>query len=340
MSDVRFYDFNFNLIHILPSTSNLNGYSSVNVTQEFNNSGSFDLVFSDDELKRKIEEHKCNLFVVWKGFQGFLTSYTWKDDSCRALGMHLNGLLHRAVIPSLYQVVTVKDDEGKETQEKQAITDTLDNHITTALSNISWLEYASDSNYADKVSYLVEKYSTADTYIQGLMDLVKGGYAITADFKNKKLYLTPHKTEQNPIMLSENNLNAYNFESSYINKNLAYGAWFEKEVKDRDGNTLDPVWTYVTTDGNQEGIFRIDTVLTSKTEAEAMEELKKKIPELTITADTRNIQYGIDYKIGDVVRIQKDGKTVKKLVSGINLWSENEYGEQPIFTEWEELTNE
>ena len=185
MSDIRFYDFNFNLIHILPPTSNLNGYSSVNVTQEFNNSGSFDLVFSDEELKRKIEEHKCNLFVVWKGFQGFLTSYTWKDDSCRALGMHLNGLLHRAVIPSIYKVVTIKDKDGKETQEKQAITDTLNNHLVNAISNISWLEYASDSNYANEVSYLVEKYSTADTYIQGLMDLVKGGYAITADFKIK-----------------------------------------------------------------------------------------------------------------------------------------------------------
>lgn len=335
MSDVRFYDFEFNLVHILPPSSNSTGYSSMNVTQEFNGSGSLELVFQDDDLKKKIEDYNCNLFVVWGEFQGFLTSYIWQDNSCRVTGMHLNGLLHRAVIPSLFNIVTVKDDKENERQEKQAVADSFNNLLKSTIDSIEWLNYEPKTGFTDNVSYLVEKYTTADTYIQGLLDLIKGGYAITADFKLKRLIIEPFKRSENRIMLSEDNLNAYNFETSYINKELAYGAWFEKEVKDKDGKTLDPIWTYISLN-DKKGIYKVDTVLTAKTEAEAEAELKKRIAEFKITAETRNINYGVDYKLGDIVRVQHDGKTVKRLVSGVNLWQEQEYGEQPILTELEE----
>ena len=335
MNDIRFYDFDFNLVHILPPCSNSTGYSSMNATQEFNGSGSLELVFQDDILKKKIEDYNCNLFVVWGKFQGFLTSYIWQNESSRVTGMHLNGLLHRAVIPSLFNLVTVKDDEENERQEKQAVTDSFNNLLKSTVDSIEWLNYEPKTGFTDNVSYLVEKYSTADTYIQGLLDLIKGGYTITADFKLKRLTIEPFTRSENRIMLSEDNLNAHNFETSYINKELAYGAWFEKEVKDKEGKTLDPIWTYISLN-DKNGIYKVDTVLTSKTEAEAEAELKKRIAEFKITAETQNINYGVDYKLGDIVRVQHDGKTVKRLVSGVNLWQEQEYGEQPILTDLEE----
>ena len=43
--------------------------------------------------------------------------------------------------------------------------------------------------------------------------------------------------------------------------------------------------------------------------------------------------HGVDYNIGDIIRIQIDGVTEKLLVSGVNMWNEKSYGEEPILTE-------
>ena len=78
--DIRFYDFNFNLLYILPSFAVDTGYIAVNAQQDLNSSGSLEILFADNELKEIIERHKDNILVVWKDFQGFLTSYRWDKD--------------------------------------------------------------------------------------------------------------------------------------------------------------------------------------------------------------------------------------------------------------------
>ena len=149
MSDIRFYDFDLNLLYILPAFSVDTGYISVNTEQQLNDSGALEILFVDNDLKRIVEKNIDNIIVVWKDFQGFLTSYRW-DKQLRLTGMHLNGLLHRAVIPN-----TITELTGDvETLVRSAIT-----------NNITWLELEDIVGFEKSVKYSTDKYKRADEYI-------------------------------------------------------------------------------------------------------------------------------------------------------------------------------
>ena len=318
--DIYFYDFDFNLLHILPQHGAVVGYSSINATIELNNSGSVELVFYDDDLKSIIQNNPDNIIVIWRDFQGFLTSYKFIEKENRLFGMNLNGLLHRAVIPPL--------------SEK---TDTAENIARTAMSSIDWLTLGEKNGNTSSVTYETSKYLTADKFIQDLFTLDNSGYRIRADIPNKEFVFEVIPNTENRLVISENNLNAYEFETSYNNKELAFGGWYnEKQPDDADGNAVDSIWKYVAVDNTKNGIYKIDTVLSAETKTEAINELKKLKSKYEITTKTRNIEHNIDYVLGDVVRVQKDSMTTKKLVSGINMWKEVSYNEEPILKEFEE----
>ena len=315
--DIYFYDFDFNLLHILPQYGGNIGYSSVNATINLNNSGSLELVFYDEDLKKVVKDNADNIIVIWRSFQGFLTSYKFTEKESRLFGMHLNGLLHRTVIQPLSE-----------------ITDTSENIARTAVSGIDWLTLGDLNGQTNYVTYETTKYLTADTFIQDLFALDNDGYRIKADIQNKKFIFEVIPRTENRLIISESNLNAYDFETTYNNKELSFGGWYsEKQPDDADGNTVDPIWKYVTTDETRTGIYKIDTVLSAQTRTEALNELAKLKSKYEISIKTRNIEHNTDYALGDVVRVQKDSITTKRLVSGVNLWKEISYGEEPILTE-------
>lgn len=316
--DIIFYDFEFNILHILPPYTNQTGYSSADATIELNNSGSFELLFCDEELTSLIEEHKDTMLVVWRDFQGFITGYNFNTKH-RLFGMSLNGLLHRIVLPPCNET-----------------TGTAEDLAMSALQNISWLNMGSKKGFTNEVTYQTNTYMTADEYIQGLMALDNAGYSVRADIKNKRFIFECIQPVENELILSENNLNAYEFETNYNNKSLAFGGWYnEKQQNDNEGNIVEPIWKYITLDDTKKGIYVIDTVLKAETATEAQNELKTYKAEYELSAKTRNVYHNIDYYIGDIIRIQKGNKTVKKIVSGVNMWNEIVYGEQPILNESE-----
>lgn len=322
--DIRFYDFEFNLLYILPQFSGDIGYVSVNTEQNLNDCGMFDIVFSDDSLKKVIEDNRDNVIVSWNGFQGVLTSFKW-DSKCRICGLHLNGLLKRAVIPGTEGEVT----DDAETLARSAVSE-----------NIPWLYLGEVKGLSEDVTYSTERYTAADAYIRELLKLDNAGYKITADFKNKKYIFEIIKPEQNPLMLSAANLNAHNMQVGYINTEAAIGGWYLKEqAEDAQGNKPDPVWTYITLDSTKQGIYKTDAVLSATTESGALNELKEKKADFEVTAETKDIHHGTDYNIGDIIRVQCGGVTSRKLVSGLSMWNENGYGEEPILTEWESEEN-
>lgn len=322
--DIRFYDFDFNLLYILPAFCGGRGYSSMNARQDFNSSGSLELVFKDDELKRVIEENRDRILVTWKDFQGIVTCYRW-DTEQRITGTHLNGLLKRAVIPQAEEMTG-----DAESMTREAIT-----------QNIPWLNLGEIKGFSNEVTYSTDKYMQADEYIQNLLATDNAGYRITADIRNKQFIFECLKTRENPIVLSEGNLNAHNFEITYMNKELAFGGWYKKEQEaDSEGNKPEAVWTYITLDETKTGIYKIDRVLSATTETDAINELKAKKADYEMLLETQGIKCNVDYAIGDIVRVQHDGVTVKRLVSGVSMWSEQGEGEEPVLTEWESDENE
>lgn len=313
-NDIRFYDFDFNLLYILPQSADKSGYTAVNATIEFSDFGNIEITFYDNELKSIIRNKRDKIIVIWRDFQGYITSYMFTETTNKLFGKHLNGLLKRVVIPTITASSSAKEAGY-----------ILNNSV---LSEISWLNAETGiAGKGEKITYSTEKYMTADKAVKEINELSKSGYMIKADIKSKTFTYCFLPRADNSLMLSVSNLNIYEPELTYKNTDMAFGGWYEKKTDDTS------TWTYITNDSTKTGIYKIDTVLSAETEEEAQKELNKCISDYEIAAKTKTLEHGTDYNIGDIVRVQIDGVTEKRLVSGINMWNEQSYGEEPILTE-------
>ncbi len=309
-NDIRFYDFQFNLLYILPPSK----YTAVNASIQFADTGTIEITFFDSDLKRIVVSHGDDLLMIWNDFQGYITSYMFTETVNKIFGKHLNGLLQRAVIPSF-----------EETESRKAGY-ILNQYV---ISQIPWLEpQAGLNNIGNAIdAYSVEKYSQADKIVQEITEQAKSGYLIKADIPNKKFIFNYLDRTENNLMLSVGNLNIYEPELKYQNADLAFGGWYEK--KNDDDTTA---WTYIS-NAAKTGVYKIDVVLSADNEPDAKKELNEHIAEYEINAKTKTLFHSVDYNIGDVIRIQIDGVTEKRLISGVNLWNEQSYGEEPTLTE-------
>ena len=310
-NDIRFYDFDFNLLYILPPSK----YVAVNASIEFAEVGNIEITFFDNELRSIVRNNRDKMLVMWRDFQGFVTSYMFTGSTNKIFGKHLNGLLQRAVIPLITSKYIGSQKTGYIINK-------------SVIQNISWLSAESGiENKGTQIAYDTEKYMTAYDVVQELNTQSKSGYRIRADTKNKTFTYYFLDRAENSLMLSEANLNIYEPELTYKNTDMAFGGWYEKK------SDSSSTWTYISSDSTKTGIYKIDVVLSADTEAEAKKELAKHISDYEIATKTKTLFHGADYNIGDVVRVQIDGVTEKRLISGINMWNEQNYGEEPILTE-------
>lgn len=308
--DIYFYDLNFNLLRILPSTR----YKSIIAQQDFCGSGSLDIIFFDGETGDILEDNIDNgILVIWRKFQGILTSFLRDDDEYRAVGVHLNGIISRLTTPprdcdkdSMWTVLSRGIAQGND-----------------------WLTVKDNTDITDKVTYNFDKRMTGDEYVKTALDLIKGGYNVVADIKAQQYNLYYFKRAENNLVLSKNNLNVSSLSITCNNKDKIDGGWF----CDADNQNH---WDHLPTYKFDPTVTYRDTVLSATTRTEAVKELAKLRQKYEITLTTKNLDYGTDYKIGDIVRLQDRGKTFKMVVDSVKMWEENGYGEEPTITKYEE----
>ena len=260
--DIRFYDLKFNLLYILPSNSGENGYISCNVTHEFNGNGKFEIVFVDKELEGVVKAYKDDLMIVWDGFQGFLTGYQFDDAQNTLFGQHLNGLLARRVIRVNNEVF----NSDVESIARGFITkyyDFLTLGATTGFSNI--------------VQFAPESYKTGNEVIPALLEKDSAGFLITADITNKKYVFTVLKSSNNDLILSENNLNAYEFSESYDNKTLVTAGWYKQKTENSEGEITE-TWTCYNADESKGGIYKKEILLSADSFEKAKTEFTENVP--------------------------------------------------------------
>lgn len=307
--DIFFYNFEFDLVYILPMYSPYGGCISVNCDKDFNDNGSAEILFFDTALKKLIESNPTEIFFKWGNFYGFITSYEFKETQHRVMGMSLNGLIHRAI-----------------KQKLSSMTDTAENIVKAVLQGITWLSVESDAEFTNKITYSCDKCKAYDEMVQEILSADNGGYEITADIKNKKFIFRIKKAQEKELILSNGNLNAYNFVSDFNGKETANSGFY----KDSDGT-----WHEVTTQ-EKSGVYNISCILSANNEKDALKELQEKKAVKSVTADIKKLQYGIDYNLGDIVKLQNDDVTVKKMITSVNIHQDIGYGATPTFKDWEE----
>ena len=307
--DIYFYDLNFNLLRILPSTR----YKSIIAQQDFCGTGSLDIIFFDSETGDILEDNIDNgILVIWRKFQGILTSFLRDDDEYRAVGEHLNGIVRR-IVSKPYTYTTARK-------------------IQTALTNdfaVSWLSLTDDAGDTGKYTLGSDKRVQGDEYVKSVLENIKGGYNVVADFKSQKYNMHYFKHAENDLVLSKNNLNVSSLSITCNNKNKIDGGWFCDSENENHWDHL-PKYNFDAT------VTYRDTVLSATTLTEAKKEFAKLRQKYEITLTTKNLDYGTDYKIGDIVRLQDRGKTVKMVINSVKMWEENGYGEEPTVTKYEE----
>lgn len=306
--DIYFYDLNFNLLRILPSTR----YKSIIAQQDYCGTGSLDIIFFDSETGDILEDNIDNgILVIWRKFQGILTSFLRDDDEYRAVGEHLNGIVRR-IVSKPYTYTTARK-------------------IQTALQNdfaVSWLSLTDDAGDTGNYTLGSDKRVQGDEYVKSVLENINGGYNVVADFKQQKYNMHYFKHAKNNLVLSKNNLNVSSLSITCNNKNKIDGGWY---LDKSSGN-----WHHLPQYNYTANVTYRDTVLSATNESDAKAELAKLRQKYEITLTTKNLDYGTDYKIGDIVRLQDRGKTFKMVINSVKMWEENGYGEEPTVTKYEE----
>lgn len=316
--DIYFYDLNFNLLRILPSTR----YKSIIAQQDYCGTGSLDIIFFDSETGDILEDNIDNgILVIWRKFQGIITSFLRDDDKYRAVGEHLNGIVRR---------ITTQTREYTGTTSMWEVLNRglILNHPSATGNIIRWLSVKDNADITDKIKYNFDKRLPGDEYVKTALDLIKGGYNVTADFKQQKYYLYYFKHTENNLVLSKNNLNVSSLSITCNNKDKIDGGWY---LDKSSGN-----WHHLPQYNYTANVTYRDTVLSATNESDAKAELAKLRQKYEITLTTKNLDYGTDYKIGDIVRLQDRGKTFKMVINSVKMWEENGYGEEPTVTKYEE----
>lgn len=121
----------------------------------------------------------------------------------------------------------------------------------------------------------------------------------------------------------------------YLYCDTADGAW--KVSAER----TDRVWQYHNGQG-ETGAKKWDAVISGvKTETEALAQLSSMKAEKSISAETKSVEYGKEYRLGDIVNVQFEfgefKNAEKKRISEVHIYCDvNESGIKPVFSSLEE----
>lgn len=325
MKDLRFYDFEFNLLHIE------NNYLSVNWAIKHNDIGTFEAHFELISDTVPVVLNNLYLVVVQGTDAAIITGKQCKTELA-VYGRTCNWLLSRRTTPKF--------------EQQSGTAEALSNaYVSAAFSDIlnhpKGVYLGTAAGLTKTVDFWRNTYNKTSDVVRDCLTLDSAGHEVIFDAMNKRWVFQIRKGVTLPLVVSEDNLNAYDTE--YSNDVLDYysGGWYEQEQPAEDGNVQEPVWTYLSGDTSKTGIYKWVAPLSGTSESDAMTDLRKKKVNDTVTLKTINLVRGVDYNLGDTVRVQidKEGfkKTIRKRISGVNTWYEGtDIGEQPILEDIEE----
>ncbi len=322
MSDIRIYDFEFNLLKIC------HNYISSNWSIYYNDVGSFEAHFPVTDDVSKVLFSNDYLVAVQDGKTAIVTGKQAIDEIV-IYGRTPNWLLSKRITLPFGEITGTVED-----LTRNVISETYGQDVIGVTKGIMWGEPAG----------VTEMFSLSRTDAKTTFDIVKeclnknkAGHRLFFDTVQKAWVYTVIMGRSLPLVVSEDNLNAH--DTQYTSDCLDYcsGGWFkEEQPEDQEGNKPDPIWKYIDSDSTKMGLYRWDCTLSGSAENEASDELVTKAYNRQISMQTRNLVWGKDYKLGDIVtaKIIKGALEVteQKRIKGVHIWSEyGDSGEQPIF---------
>ncbi len=370
MEDLRFYDFEFNLLCIVPTV--IDAMWEI----KFNGVGTFEASINPDSKVTSALMGRDHIVVIQGTKQAIITEKYAEGNKITLYGRTMNFILSKRIILPF----NIKDKEVENKAFKLVKKLTYDSFPEI---QVEIPEEDEEIEFYRLVMYDLEE------VICDILDKVNSGHRVYYDVKNKKWVLKVFRQKENNIFLSEENGNIYN--ATYREGVLDYancgiymryirdcGDW-NPEYNDpplsmgetsnlgklykvscdgecfnrnyykgeyiacitEDGNFIKTDYIteyYLTIDTEEKGFYKWEAKLSGNSRKEAEKSLKTKNKENELDAKTVNFKFERDYNLGDITRIQKKvGSKVidgKRLVNSVQIWYESRNsGEKPVFKE-------
>lgn len=333
MDDIRFYDFEFNLLHIEHKIV------SVNWTLYFNDIGSFELHLPHSPRLKKLFDNKYTV-AVQGNLQAIITGRQCVKNECVFYGKTVNWLLSKRVcLPFKLSETEISHDV--ESIARYAAEEGFGDLISDGVLTFGERVVAEGELPSDGYNFWRNTANSCSDVIKDCLDDGKLGHELRFDVQSKQWIFSVLPYRENNIILSEANRNAYENTYSSDLQSAAYGGYYEvpsytEEDKETGEITeYEAEWKHISAPDAPSGIYYWEEVLSGESASEARTSLKSKKIKEEFTSKVRKLKFNIDYMLGDFVRIQTDfpeiSATNKCQIIGVNLWHEhNNEGAEPI----------
>lgn len=153
-----------------------------------------------------------------------------------------------------------------------------------------------------------------------LCDIIGCGFSLRADFKNKCWNFKLIFGQEKHILMSKSLKNVYDLTLKESFLDSANGGYYE--IYDADAEQKP--YGYIKGENIGKGMLYWDTILSSASGlSEAQKLIRKATPEYRLNCELLGLEYGSDYELGDIVRVQfemgKFRKTLKRRVVGVSI---------------------
>lgn len=305
MNDIYFYDFDFNLLCI-----EKNCITSV-WSVKYDDIGTFEAVFPiESDAVRCVLNH--DYVIAVQGVNQAIVTGKIISKKGTVYGRTPNWILTKRIVPS--KVINTE------------ITDALSDILTEAFSDVE--NFCVEKGGALGTGEVETKgYVTAFDMVNKCLKPFGAGHSVYADIPNKKWVFKILTQNETDIIMSEDLRNVYNVEYADDMQNMFTDCVYEDEGEISHDITSD-----------KKGIYRWVCYVDKETEADAKEELSKKIRTAESRAMTRDFDYPYSFKLGDKVKIRKSASGIERLcdvyICGVNIWYDaSVYGSEPVFKE-------
>ncbi len=319
--DIRFYNFDFTLLHIEPEII------SSNWTVLNNGVGSFEIhlplknnVVSLLDSEFDIDKNKM-MVIVQGNMQGIITSFLLEED-CAIFGKTCNWLLEKRVVcPFKSTDISADKISGADIAAYCA---------QTAFADVPQFCVAQpegfDSIFGSSKMFWRNVCHPLENVVKDIMDECGGGHFLLFDTSEKKWVLHFTKNRETSLIVSACLGNTASQEYCRSADGYASDGWYEEEVFDDEGLLVGFKWKHIVKE-EKNGIYRFETILDSSTKPEAEAMLIKKKKTESVYTETIGLEFEKDFLPGDIVCVQYEfgnlKNNFKRIVNGASLSFEN-----------------
>ena len=320
--DIRSYDFEFNLLAVAPRV-----ISSV-WNLKYNSVGTYEGHFAlSDSVAKVLLENKY--VVLCEGDRQAICTGKIAENDLLICGRSINWILTRRIVLP-FNTKEFFDSEFKSPREiavyllnntyKTPTAYDENGDATSEIDNDSVVEsFVIPADVGgEKMSRFFWRNSanTLSEVIIDLCELADCGHRVVFDVTKKQWVFEFIDGKELDTIVSESNKNAHAVKLIEDIDNYASAGFYEYSSGENEALT----YSYIPKD-EKKGIYKWECILSSSGRSKATSDLQKKYIKTYAQLKFKGLEYGIDYSMGDIMRVQVDygiyRKDIKQRIVGV-----------------------